>query len=55
MTLSNYINDIGKSKLNLTSIYELGIKLLDMLQIVHDAGYVHNDLSLSSIAVSIGG
>lgn len=35
--------------MNLLSIYKLGSKLLDILEVIHGAGYVHNDLSLQRI------
>ena len=33
-------------------IYRLSLKLLELLEIVHGAGYVHNDLQLSKIVFS---
>lgn len=37
--------------LNLVSIYDLGLKLLDLLEVVHGAGYVYNDLSLENVVL----
>ena len=37
--------------MNLLSIYKLGCKLLDVLEVIHNAGYVHNDLSLERIVL----
>lgn len=35
--------------MNQLSVYVLGCKLLDILENIHKAGYVHNDLSLDKI------
>ena len=35
------------------SIYTLGLKVLELLETIHDSGYVHNDLSLDKIAVGL--
>ena len=40
--------------MNLVSIYSLGCKLLDQLEVFHDAGYIFNDLSLDKIMLGIG-
>ena len=36
------------------SIYSLGIKLIDMLEIMHKAGYIHNDISLDKLHLTEG-
>ena len=36
------------------SIYSLGIQLLNMLQRVHEAGYVYNDLKLDNLLMDFG-
>lgn len=33
-------------------IYKLSLKLLELLEIVHEAGYVHNDLHLGKVVFS---
>lgn len=35
----------------MVSIYELGSKLIDILELFHSAGYVHNDISLDKIVL----
>jgi len=35
----------------MVSLYEFGSRLLDILEIIHRAGYVHNDLSLEKIVI----
>ena len=35
--------------MNLASIYDLSIKLVDFFEISHYAGYVHNDIALDTI------
>lgn len=48
-TLSQFYNDLNKRSLNLLSIYELGLRLIDLLEMFHNAGLIHNDLSLEKI------
>lgn len=35
--------------MNMISIYNTGYKLLEILEIIHAAGYVYNDLTLDKI------
>ena len=42
--LSNFFNKISLHNLSMVSILTLGVKVLDLLEIVHKAGYVHNDI-----------
>ena len=35
--------------MNIVSVYDMAIKLLNLLQITHDAGYVNNDIELDTI------
>ena len=36
------------------SIYMIGLKVLDILEVVHRAGYVHNDISLDKVLLAQG-
>ena len=36
------------------SVYTMGLKILDILEVVHRAGYVHNDISLDQILLAQG-
>ena len=40
--------------MNMVSIYSMAIKLLNLLEIAHDAGYVHNDIALDTIVTGQG-
>ena len=35
------------------SIFHLGLQLLDVLQLIHDSGYVYNDLKFENIVIGI--
>ena len=35
-------------------MYVLGQKLLELIEIIHRAGYIHNNISLDSIALGVG-
>ena len=37
----------------MVSIYDLASKLLDLLEVIHRAGYVYNDISLSRVMLPI--
>ena len=37
--------------MNLVSIYSLGCTLLDELEVIHNAGYIHNDISLDKLSL----
>ena len=50
-TISNYFNILSKQYLNMISICDIGLKVLDLLEIVHGAGYTHNDISLDKITL----
>ena len=52
--LSYYFNHFNKRKINLMSIYMIGLKVLDILEVVHRAGYVHNDISLDKVLLAQG-
>lgn len=49
--MSNFFSRVKTKRLNNFSIYVLGCKVLDALEIIHNAGYVYNDLSLDKILV----
>ena len=49
--LSFYFNQMSKRDMNLVSTYTLGMKILGMLEIIHEAGYVYNDLSMDKIVL----
>lgn len=49
MAVSQYFNVMNKMFFNEISVYDFGIKVLDMIEIIHGAGYVHNDISLDKI------
>jgi serine/threonine protein kinase len=48
--LLSYFKDFG-CKFSLKTTCEIGIQLIEALQILHKAGYVHNDLKLDNILV----
>ena len=52
--ISYYFNHFNKRKINLMSIYMIGLKVLDILVVVHRAGYVHNDISLDKVLLAQG-
>ena len=41
-------------KISLASIVHLGIKVLEMLEVVHEAGYIYGDLKLDNILIGEG-
>ena len=43
-----------KKKLSLQSIIALGIKVIDMLEMVHNSGYIYGDLKLDNILIGDG-
>jgi len=47
--LEGYFNKLKNNYMNLVSIYSLGSTLIDQLEIIHNAGYIHNDLSLEKM------
>jgi serine/threonine protein kinase len=48
--LSDYFS-LHNYALSKVSIYDLGIQLLKLLEQIHNAGYVYNDLKLDNILV----
>ena len=52
-SLSYFFNPMNKRILNLISVYDIGCKVLDIIEIVHHAGYVHNDISLEKISLGL--
>lgn len=46
-----FVNLSKKNALNLRSIYEIGVKLLELLEIVHSTGLVHNDLNFEKFVL----
>ena len=52
--LSYYFNTLNQRRINLQSIYMMGLKILDIIEVVHRAGYVHNDISLDKILLAQG-
>ena len=47
--LSFFFNKLNNRNMNLLSIYQLGFKILEILEVIHRAGYIHNDISLDKI------
>lgn len=43
-----------KYKMSNESIYNLGIQLLQILEVVHDSGFTYNDLKLENILLGLG-
>lgn len=41
-------------KLSLMSVIHLGIKIIDILEMVHNSGYIYGDLKLDNILVGHG-
>ena len=37
--------------MSLISIYDMGTKLMDFLEICHNAGYAHNDIAMDTIVL----
>ena len=50
-SLSHFFNKVSGKKCNMLSVYALGQRLLDLVEIVHRAGFIHNNISLDNIAV----
>lgn len=48
--LSRHVSLNRSHDLNLKNVYTIGLKLLDVLEIVHEAGYIYNDLNLDNIS-----
>ena len=40
--------------MNPVSIYDMATKILDFLEIVHNAGYAHNDIALDTVVLGQG-
>jgi len=51
--LQQYISNLHKQGLNINtiSILNLGIQLLDRLEIIHSAGFIFNDIKLENILI----
>lgn len=43
-----------KFKLSKASVYDLGLKILDILEAIHESGLVYNDLKLDNILIDYG-
>ena len=51
--LDSFFSEQGK-KLSLNSVVRLGIKVLDILEMVHNSGYIYGDLKLDNILAGHG-
>ena len=53
---TNLLNLFKKKEAKFTaeSIYSLGIQLVNVLEKIHDAGYVYNDLKLDNLMLDYG-
>ena len=40
--------------MNPVSIYDMATKILDFLEITHNAGYAHNDIALDTVVLGQG-
>ena len=49
--MSHYFNHKNRAKLSLHTVYIIGLKILELLEIIHEAGYVHNDISLRKVVL----
>ena len=51
------LEDIKKDRGQLTKreVVQIGLKILDEIEVVHRAGYVHNDIKLDNIILSDAG
>ena len=52
--LDHLLSDNIKNILSPTSVYHLGIHLLNILEAIHEAGLVYNDLKLDNILLDFG-
>ena len=50
--LDRYFTDV-ESNFSKKTVLHLGISLLKSLEIIHDAGYIYNDLKLDNILVDL--
>ena len=50
MNLESYFDRLGKRLSNL-SIYELGLRLIEIFQFIHAAGFTYNDLKLDNLLI----
>ena len=53
INLQQILNE-KNSNISTTSIYYLGLKLLDILEVVHNSGLVHNDIKPDNILIGYG-
>lgn len=49
--LGQFVGKYGHRNLNQLSVYKFGSEMLDMLETLHESGYVHNDLCLKSVVI----
>lgn len=51
--LNNLVKQCPGEKLSLQSIYKLTIQLIERLRVMHELGYIHNDIKLDNILVGL--
>ena len=53
MNISTYFQSQNK-KISKKSVYDFGLRVLELLETIHAAGYTYNDLKLENILVGHG-
>ena len=48
-SISNTFNETNRREISMLTVYTLGAKILDFLEIIHEAGYVHNNIYLDKV------
>ena len=51
--LDNKLKNVNY-KISPTSVYNLGVHLLDILETIHESGLIYNDLKLDNILLDMG-
>ena len=42
----------NRKSLSNASVFEIGLKIIDILEAIHESGYVYNDLKLQNIMLN---
>lgn len=49
-TLESYLLERNRA-FSLKTVCQIGIKLIDILMVIHDLGYLYNDLKLDNVVI----
>jgi serine/threonine protein kinase len=52
-TLEEYFTQGGKT-FSIKTICQIGVKLINSIKILHEVGYVHNDIKLENVMIGDG-